>query len=192
MLKTNNLFKKNHQAGYTIIEVIIVLTVSAALFATTVVSFNQQNRRTQYTESVETFAQKIKDVLNDVETGYYPTSETTKCSVVSGEPRVEPAGSVVEQGTNIGCTFLGKALHFKTDSFSSYTIVGKRLKDSSLDDDRENQVINLANARPIAVTAGPGDGGIVDKHELTAELKIISVTAQNSPGDKKSGYSDCI
>ena len=68
------------RGGYTIIEVMIFLTVSAVLFVSVVGAMSAQSRRKQFTESVETFNQKLTHILNDVDTGYFPSNSDFKCT----------------------------------------------------------------------------------------------------------------
>lgn len=115
--------------GYTIVEVMIFLAVSGAMFAGAVTALNLQNRRTAFSESVKTFEQRLQDVMNDVETGFYPSNSDFKCTASSDGPSISFSGAV-EQGKNEGCTFVGKAIQLSPeenpDQFNVYTLVGLR------------------------------------------------------------------
>ncbi|HET7673135.1 MAG TPA: type II secretion system protein [Candidatus Saccharimonadales bacterium] len=162
--------------GYTIIEVIIVLTVSSLLFAATVVGFSQQNRRTQFTDSVNNFTQDVQDVLNDVETGVYPSNNGFKCSANAsgGSPTITTNSATnVEQGKNTDCIFVGKAIQFApqgTDSSAVdiYTLIGRRLIGGGTD-----PVANIKDAKPV------GLNNLSDRKTLTSEVQISSVKTKS-------------
>lgn len=106
--------------GYTIIEVMIFLVISMAMFASVVTMMSTQNRRNQFTESVNTFNQKLQDIMNDVDTGYFPSNDID-CN---------GSASAGGQGTNSDCVYMGKAIQFapqgKPDGYTIYTLVGDR------------------------------------------------------------------
>lgn len=165
--------EKRKQEGYTILEVIIVLTVGSLLFVSVLAAYNQQNRRTQFTNSVNNFAQDIQDVLNDVETGFYPSTNDFSCSVIgNGAPSIDPNISA-NQGTNTDCIFIGKAIHFAPGPSSStnkadidvYTIVGRRVVVGTTD----TPAITINQEKPI------GLDNLVDRKSLDAGVQISSV-----------------
>lgn len=163
----------NHRrrvGGYTIIEVVIVLTVSALLFAASVVGYSLQNRRTQFTDSVNNFAQEIQDVLGDIQNGVYPSNNSFSCSANAsgGVPIINYSGSA-KQGSNTSCIFLGKAIQFGPNGTNNaaidvYTVVGRRLIAGTTD-----PVINIGDASPI------GLNNMVQRKSLDAGVQISSV-----------------
>lgn len=112
--------------GYTIIETLIFLVVSAALFFSVIGVYTVQNRRTQFYQSVQTFDQKVRDVLNDVDSGFYPTLNNIVCTDSGGTVAVSEGS--VEQGKNQACVFAGKALQLNQNSgnYDIYTLAGRR------------------------------------------------------------------
>ena len=158
--------------GYTILEVIIVLTVSSLLFAASVLGYVAQNRRTQFTDSVNNFAQDIQDVLNDIEVGFYPSSNSFACtsdSSNSGYPYF-PSGAN-QQGTNTNCIFAGKAIQFapstnggtKSD-IDIYTLVGRRQKLGS-----EDPATNVKDIQPVLLD------NLSQRKSMISGLEISSV-----------------
>lgn len=163
----------NHRrsaGGYTIVEVIIVLTVSALLFAASVVGYSLQNRRTEFTDSVNNFAQDIQDALGQVQTGFYPSNNSFSCSAnASGGVPIINYGGSAKQGGNTDCIFLGKAIQFgpfgtNKAAIDIYTVVGRRLKAGTTD-----PVINIADASPIALD------NLIQRKTLDAGVQISSV-----------------
>lgn len=114
--------------GYTIVEVIIFLAITAFLFATIAATFVGQRGRTQFSTAAREFEAELRDIANDVSTGFYPTSNDFSCDEFGGEPRIRNPDA--EQGTNKECVFMGRAVHFNVDgdpnAYAVYTIVGLR------------------------------------------------------------------
>jgi hypothetical protein len=141
------------QGGYTIIEVIIFLTVSSALMASAMFMFQGRIPRTQFSGGVNEFDIKVQDTINDVINGYYPTQQGSASCQGGGER---------EQGTNEDCIFLGRVLQFGPgiDGCSSstpndedcgqvmiYTAYGSRLFNA-------RPAVRLDETNPVLATAG--------------------------------------
>ncbi|HEX5797496.1 MAG TPA: type II secretion system protein [Candidatus Saccharimonadales bacterium] len=167
--------------GYTILEVVIVLTVSSILFAAAVVGYSAQNRRTQFTQSVQNFAQDIQDILNDVESGFYPSTNNFRCVAnPSGGYPTFPSGAA-EQGTNTDCIFLGKAIQFAPAGGSAsdidiYTVVGRRLVSGT-----REPVTSIDDARPIGLNQ------FVERKSLISGIEVESV--ETISGDALAGFA---
>lgn len=167
--------ERRARGGYTIVEVIIVLTVSALLFASSVVAYNQQNRRTQFTNSVNDFAQSIQDVLNDVENGLYPSLNDFSCTV-SGAGKPQISNGANKQGTNTDCTFVGKAIQFAPQAETAsdieiYTIVGRRV--NTLGD----PVSDISQAQPVGLDK------LVVKKSLISGIHVTAVKRVGGGGN---------
>lgn len=153
------------QGGYTIIEVIIFLTVSSALMASAAYIFQDRIPRTQFTNAVNEFDSKIQDAINDVTNGYYPTgSGTVACGV----------GVEAAQGTNEDCIFLGRVMQFAPgidgcaqavptdkdcDKVRLYTVFGDRLsggKPATKLDQTAPRLINSGGGGPKDISPGYG------------------------------------
>lgn len=118
--------------GFTIVEVMVVLVVTAALFVSAAILISGRQNQAAFDQSIRQVQSQIQQVINEVETGYYPNRGSFTCVAgASGQPPTLSAGSA-GQGTNSGCIFLGKALQFgiggtSPDQFAVYTVAG--LKD---------------------------------------------------------------
>ncbi|MEX2014470.1 MAG: prepilin-type N-terminal cleavage/methylation domain-containing protein [Candidatus Saccharimonadales bacterium] len=180
--------KKRKQKGYTIVEVMIVLSISTAIFATAVIGYTRQNQRTAFTNAVREVEVIIQDILNDVSTGYYTQSNDFTCTR-SGSPAVpafddNPDPDVLSaQGTNQDCIFLGKAVNLEDANlngfFTVYTLVG--LRDHT--DDEEKPSSNVENAANRIV---PFEGAL-DRHNIRGDIDIRFTISYPGPGDFTSG-----
>lgn len=170
-------------AGYTIIEVMMFLIVSMALFVTAVTVVSIQNRRTAFTDSVHNLDQKIRDVLNDVDTGYFPTDNGFRCTVNgSGIPQFSASNS--ELGTNQDCTFVGKAIQIAPQTGGSgdeskyfiYTIAGRRVISSG---GSTQEVSGIEDSNPRVI---PSAVGVVEQLNLSSNLEFYRVVYGSGAG----------
>lgn len=139
-------------AGFTIVEVLIVLAVTGGLFASAVTLLNGRQNKTDFYTAINDMQQQMQQVINETASGYYPGDNTFSCTPhgASNYPKIDTLG-VSEQGTRNGCIFLGKVVQFGSPEFTDpekYTvwpIVGNQL-DSSGD-----PVTTIADALPAPV-----------------------------------------
>lgn len=116
--------------GYTILEVMIFLAVTTALFAMLAGSISGRQRSAEFSTSAREMESIVQDIANDITTGYYNNSGNFICKVVAGTP-VITSGSA-KQGTNSDCILVGRAIDFKNssfpngDNFITYSIAGAR------------------------------------------------------------------
>lgn len=132
------------QKGFTIIETLIVLAVSMALFLAAVILVAGQQRKVEFSQAVRDIQSNIQKTINEVSTGYY-SNPGFSCSASSS---VTITAGSTPQGSNNGCIFLGKALQFAvngTDPQAYVTHVIAGLQDNTG---------TLASARPRAIAPG--------------------------------------
>lgn len=157
--------KRMPNGGYTIIEVMIFLLISSALLGSTTIMLSGRQERIRFTNAVESFDTKFKDLLNDVSTGYYPTDQSFSCRLVgpagSEDITFPPLGGPAEQGTNTGCLFLGRATQLTPGrNFDTFTIVGSQ------------KGTDLTSAKAELLGAG-SNPGVVARDTFDADLEIV-------------------
>ncbi len=171
--------KRTLNGGYTIIETLIFLTVSAAIMISSMGLISGKQERVRYTQTVNTFDQKLRDIFNDVGTGYYPNANDFSCSSTAGGPIVF-SGTDKEVGTNSGCTFLGKSIELGTAAnatqYNTYTIVGKQTATSIAD----------AGIQLLGVGGNPG---IIDRNAIEADVQITSIKSLSDPTRTVTGIA---
>jgi hypothetical protein len=119
-------------AGYTIVETLIFLAVSASMFIMAMAFLNGRQATAEFNTAVRNFDSEIQDVANDVSDGYYSNlaanGETLTCKA---DLALGTDDSEDKQGANKDCLFIGKSIWFSpgtgANSFSLITLVGKRL-----------------------------------------------------------------
>lgn len=176
--------------GFTIVETMIVLAVSGGLLASVMVTISGQQQKTQFTTGVRDFETKIQDIVNDVQTGFYPNNGTTRCT---NDPASDSAPVIddivgVPQGKNENCIFLGKGIHFHSIdgsglvNYRTITIAGKRQSNSK-------DITNITEAKPIAFNKngnGVDSGELLNGVELT-EIKIFKDSEYTNPPETSVG-----
>lgn len=112
--------------GFTVVETMIFLVVSAALFISAMALVGGQQAKAEFNYGIQEFSAQIRDIVNDVSTGYYPYNPGTTCFAT---------GSSSAQGTNSGCIFIGRVIQFAPNDIPSnparegiriFTVSGRR------------------------------------------------------------------
>jgi len=179
--------------GYTITETMLFLLITAALLASGILVFAGRNERTQYTQSIRETDQQIRTIINEVSSGFFPSTELN-CTDPGGDIAlsINPKGTS-EQGTRSECIFLGKVIHFTEDSLDVYTLAGARKIGS-------RNVETITEAKPIVVEALNQSYGISNSVDIyktlgrvcevdpAAAIAVIQPLGSSNPsGDPVSG-----
>ena len=109
--------------GFTLLEVMITLAISSVMLVTAIIAFGGQQRRTSFQQGMRDIESRVRDVLNDVSVGYYPTN-LSNCLYTTSGPFFRSTSS--EQGKNFDCVFVGKAIHFQDEAYTIYSVVGNQ------------------------------------------------------------------
>jgi type II secretory pathway pseudopilin PulG len=139
--------------GFTIVETMIVLAITSALFISVAGLLSGRENSTQFDQGVQAAQADIQQVINDVSSGLYADTNNFVCAAEPSGPVLSSAGSS-DQGGNTGCIFLGKVLQFATsgthsEGFRIFTVAGLQ-RDASGED-----VSTYAAAVPTAVSPTP-------------------------------------
>ncbi len=172
--KTLAAWPRCFESGYTITEVLIFLAISSALAVTVLISLSGQQRRTEFSQSSREAESKINDIMNDFVTGFSPAIGTNCTAGAAGGPPTF-SGGTNEQGTNYGCTYIGKVIQFSPDGNADrmriFTVVGRQFKPGGI-----LPIENIIQARPkVAVTA-------TEVSAFGYGLAVGNVTAINQAG----------
>lgn len=158
--------------GYTLIEVMIVLAITASLFTSVAVMFNGRQATAAFNQAVRDFESKIQVLANDVATGSYNSGGITCTNSATGVTFSSTTGT---QGKNLGCIFLGKMITVglspegitKADVF---TLAGSQYNSSGVD------VLNLSEAKPRAVYSSTDSQiDVTDSYTFSNGLLLKSV-----------------
>lgn len=158
--------------GYTIVETMIFLAVTAILFASAMVAIGGRQATVQFNQGVRDAQSKLQDVINQVSTGFYPDASNFTCSA-SATTATRPTftATASKQGTSDSCTFLGKVVQFglgtDQDGYNVISVASRRVTASS-DGLTGLDVSSLAQALPTALS--PIDASDVTTPDITQKL----------------------
>ena len=103
---------KNRQPlGYTVVEVLIVLAVSAFMFLIAANFISGKQEHTAFIQGTNEMASRLQDTVEQVTDGHY-SDIGIACTASGGALTINL--SAPKQGQNQECVFLGKLVHFYT------------------------------------------------------------------------------
>jgi type II secretory pathway pseudopilin PulG len=117
--------------GFTIIEIMIVLGVSGFILLGAITYVGGQQNNTEFYQSIDEAQLQIQSTINNVIDGYYPGLGNFTCTPSSNGLSINN-NTQTQQGQNLGCIFLGKAIQFGmtgndgNQNTDTYTIVGSQ------------------------------------------------------------------
>ncbi len=202
--------------GYTIVESMLFLVITATLLISALAVFQGRHARTEFTQAVRETEARLRTVINEVGSGQFPEEPAFSCqaAIVGGERSTQLAlleNDGPRQGTNQDCIFLGKAIQFGTfgdncdaaslnnpsvnnvdqcNTFRVFTVAGLRQTGTG------SEVLNFSQARP-AVSPDLSDdyripGGLFVKRVALGEgnssvIAYLQALSGGSANDLVSG-----
>jgi prepilin-type N-terminal cleavage/methylation domain-containing protein len=118
---------KGAPGGFTIIEVMIVLSISAVMLVSAITAFSGRREATDFSQAVYDLQSEFRSIANDVSSQSTPGSQQYKCSpaMIGGvmRPTLSSAAPTGED-----CIYLGRALELPKNSTTiySYPVFGLR------------------------------------------------------------------
>ncbi len=154
--------------GFTIVETLIVLAVTGLLFLAAATLINGKQAKTQFQTAINEMPQQIRQVINEVSSGYFPNNGNFSCTADAFSTQLH--NTAASQGTNGTCVSLGKAMQFAVGTNSSvvatYPIAGWR-----------NATGNLDSAHPVLIAPSTTNPGWYDDSANTTLDGGLSVQA---------------
>jgi type II secretory pathway pseudopilin PulG len=173
--------------GYTIVEVMVVLAITVALFASALVLLSGQEGETQSTQTMQDISSKIQSYVSQINAGSYPGTQSYYCNVldVSGQPTPTLySGS----GSSDGCIYLGRAIEVKalTGTIYSYIILGTR-DTYNTGADTGQLATGVDQANPTPAMDSNQKLVLVDSYTLEGGATVVSsnVTATTNPNNNE-------
>lgn len=169
--------------GYTIVEVMIFLAISGFMFILAASFISGKQAKSEFKQGMNDINNNIRQVINDVSNGYYPSSGDFACSAgASGVPTFPPT-SPNELGANKGCTFIGKVMQFGVGSTSSttyntYSIVGRQFQG---DAETLAPPLSFQQAKPFAMTGAAGSKDLTVTENLQWGLELEKMFNGTTP-----------
>ena len=121
--------------GFTIIEVLIVLSIGAFLFVAAAATFTGDQHQTEFDTAARQIFSQLQSISSDVQNGNYSTNASYSCTSSSGTLSFTSQSS--SEGTNLGCVYVGKAIQFNPSSanrsyYYVYSLVGDQFTTGTL------------------------------------------------------------
>ena len=124
--------------AFTLIEVMLTLSISMGLFGMLATIINGQQSKTEFVQSVNAFQSRLMDIANDVATGNNPTNTNYVCThdgTAANAVIIDyaPPTASDRRGTSEGCLFVGIGMQFTEGSprYDVFALVGKKDTDIS-------------------------------------------------------------
>ncbi|HVS58316.1 MAG TPA: hypothetical protein VHD60_01105 [Candidatus Saccharimonadales bacterium] len=163
-----------HVAGYTIVEVMIFLAVSGAMFLIAAVFINGRQAAAEFSQATGDISTQLQQVINNVINGYYPSQENFSCQ--GGDVNNGPTfpNAAKGKGTNKGCIFIGEVVQFgvagtQGAGYNVIPVVGNQTVTDTTTNITAN-VTSFAQAHPTPLTpdsyTAPAHINAVNKHML--------------------------
>lgn len=162
----------SHRAGFTIVETLLVLAISSAIFLAIIGTMSGRQGKAQFSQATKNIQADVQQTINEVGAGFYPSGNNFKCNGASGKPVF--SASVSNQGTNQDCVFLGKVIQFKVqgtdpEQYNIFSIAGLRACGG------KTTCTTLAGAKPQVINGGGFD--VTETKTLSYGLSVKSATA---------------
>lgn len=130
-----------HTSGFTIVETLIVLAISALLAVSALALVNGRQNKTEFQTAINGLSQQLQQIINETSSGYYPNNNNFSCQVSPSGTTPQFGAAGPAQGTNTDCMFVGKTIRFgsagggslKADAYTVYPLVANRLTNSGVD-----------------------------------------------------------
>jgi hypothetical protein len=154
--------------GFTIVETMIFLAISGVTFLMAVTVLGNQQRTTQFNQSVNEFESNLNDIANDTATGVFPDLQDVECRVSAADSISFNQSPGTKPGENNKCVFVGKVVQLLNSDIAGidpnyyvYTLIG--INDTS--------ATNFLQTKPVPLHDSIG-GGTANFNNSVESLKI--------------------
>lgn len=163
---------KTSGAGYTIVELLIVLTVTAITAVSALIVVRGQQQKSEFSQSVNNFSTKLTDIANDVSTGYFPDNVLSQRCEATGSGINFVSGSI-PQGSNSQCVFIGKAVVFDESEMRIISIASRRRLRNN------GEIFSLSSLQNRDVSPIPG---LDEAERMVYGLRVSSIRINSVVG----------
>jgi prepilin-type N-terminal cleavage/methylation domain-containing protein len=154
--------KRRWHAGFTVVEVLIVLAVTGLLFVSAASLISGRQNQAAFDQGIQQVQSQLQQVINDVASGYYPNLTNFTCKNTGGLLTI--TGGSTAQGTNGDCLFIGKTLQFGSgvgtdpEKFATFSLAG--LRTNAAGDQNMTLAATSPTVIPNSTTITQLEGGI--------------------------------
>lgn len=122
---------KTNISGFTILEVMIVLAVTAIIFFMSITFIQGKEAYNQFLVAINNVEAQLNEDINNVRDGSYILPNNISCTPGSNTSSLTSSSPLVisgsnSQGSNTGCIFVGDAIKLNSNKMENYIIVGNQ------------------------------------------------------------------
>jgi type II secretory pathway pseudopilin PulG len=180
-------------AGFTIIETLIVLGVTAALLYSVLLLVGGKTNQEQFTSAISGAKTNLQQVINSASDGSYPNEGNFTCSLTSGTITIK-LNTSQQQGGNYGCTFVGSLVGFNNfaqpssinQKYTVYTVVGQQCMNYNTDFAACSNPTTWPSTDPYILTSSTGTQSA---QSLLSGISLVSTTITDTNGNQTT-YSN--
>jgi prepilin-type N-terminal cleavage/methylation domain-containing protein len=184
---------KQKPRGYTVIEVMIVLAISGAMFVMAANFINGRQARTSFTAGVNETASRLQGIIEQVRNGQY-TDIDIDCRLNGSTLAIAPAGSS-QQGQNQDCIFIGKTFHVSeaipgedpSSRFEVFSLAGRREYEPG------RLITDLTDIIPTPIHSTSTSANLTTHDVIPQSLRITgpmrTILANGNPGESTYAIS---
>ncbi len=184
-------------AGFTIVETLIVLAVTAAMFLLAFVAIGGKQNETEFQQAINDFQSSMQQIVNQVSSGNFQEAKQISCSTGGSGPDISnyTGPNPSSLGTNPDCVFLGKVIQFANQSdpqkYIVYPIAGLRRDPFTLSSCIDIACTNAVLAAPgtAGSTSGFPDTGVQYPMHNGLSISSINFKYYTSPAPSPPSYS---
>ncbi len=174
--------------GYTIVEVMIVLAVSALMFLIAASFISGKEENTSFRQGVNQLASSIQSTIEQVSDGQY-SDVNLSCNSTGSMLKAFLINHKSDQGTQSQCIFLGKIDQFFYPVsggrfYDTYTVAGLRLNSQGLpvSPDSAHPSTPLDNDEPSIINYAYGSNQTATRKAVPQNLQVIKMGVSSSSG----------
>ncbi len=178
-------------SGFTIIETLIVLGVTAILLFSVLLLVGGKTSQAQFASGINSVKTNLQQIIDTASNGSYPNKGNFTCSLSGGAISLGYSVGSSQQGSNYGCTFIGSMIIFSkysqpsgaNQSYTIHTIVGQQCTSTSYT--TSFSTCQLPTAQDFSDTdpyALPSQTGTQSSQTLLSGISLVSTTLTNSAG----------
>ncbi len=145
--------------GFTIVEVLIVLSITGALVAAAISLVSGKQGTTEFSVGVRQIVSQLKGDVDQVQNGQYSVAGRIKCVPVKAYNTIKitinnSVNKDLTTGTSFGCQYIGKVFQFTQNGYNIYPVASNSNYYSS-STSPPSQITNINQINPCAVLGSP-------------------------------------
>ncbi|GEM_PF-868011 len=178
------MYRVNTNGGFTIVEVLIVISITTAILLATLPFLFAQQSKAEFSVGIKQLANTIQKSINNVASGYFNPSQSYSCGIVP--PPISIGSGTSSIGSNEYCQFIGDALLFQDNNLEILPIAGLKYSNANTIE----KVTSLAQSQPCVMKYFAGSTCVTDTNldvsdnvNYQSGLRLASFNGVSSPGN---------